>query len=557
MKKIKYLVLILLLILIFPLKTNALNVYFPTLSDGDGSSEGDGKISGNSDLGEDAEGNIYKCNFKYKLNGGIGFGIELYDIHNNRLDNDISITLNKAVPAGTSVGLYIAESKTIGYTISESDIVATQIEIKPEEKTFTGYLCKYNCGTVKMNACPFTYTKETGEVCVQRGVPEAQYKIEKGSTNTITLDSSHSKYEECKGDAIAAAQSAAGNLRGSSFKTELTNSNDIKDEVKEVINNVDESGRSSFNSNSLSDSITLKYSYNMSKVCLNVKTSKVSYKTESQECSKDEILIANDTIGGKTHWHYFVPLNSKSTDEIVIELSKKVAEKLDVKTCNNAIEIYKKNKEYLDVIVPLGNNKYTGDPHNDKKITKSANGCRQVSIIRIPVIQEFYAEQKKQSGEVEFKGKKLYFRRINIENPFNYKLEDQNSLWYDWYNENYDSSNKYVKNNGTPNIKKSFDSWSYRSIVIDAKDVKTKEIYERNTRYYSWTDMLNNGTSCLIKYANGGRNQECQSSGGTIPVVAERNTNLKEPYKLGQGPGVKVCNVNGVETAYIGDDKEC
>lgn len=69
--------------------------------------------------------------------------------------------------------------------------------------------------------------------------------------------------------------------------------------------------------------------------------------------------------------------------------------------------------------------------------------------------------------------------------------------------------------------------------------------------------MLNNGTSCLIKYANGGRNQECQSSGGTIPVVAERNTNLKEPYKLGQGPGVKVCNVNGVETAYIGDDKEC
>ena len=566
MKKIKYLVLILLLMLINPLKTYAdeFSVSFAHLSDEKNNNQsqepGDGKISGSASLGNDPNNkNItYNCSYKYAISAETFLKFNIYDINNNSLI-DKSLTLNNAVQAGTSVGIYINESKKIGYNIDENDIKISLTQIIPEKTEYIGYKCEYSCETVTgWNSCPYIHPSNI--TCTLNN-SEKQYKKTPSSTKTTSLTKSHAKYADCKSKAISAAVAAANNLKGSSYKTKLTNSNDISNSDKDEINNIVTmytGGKSAFNKNNLSDSITINYSYKMAKVCLNVKTAKITYRTKTEECTNDEIIISDDTVSGKTHWHYFIPLNSKSNTQIEIEFSKASNDKLSKKTCKSIIDKYKTNKEYLDIIVPLSDNKYSGNTSNDKLITDNAGGCKQVSIIKIPVKQAFYYEEEltKDDGtkQLTLQGNKFYFRRIDIQKPFNYKITDPNSLWYDWYNANYDSENEYSMNKVKPNISASFNKVLYYTQNNNIRDIRK---YNSIMKYYDWTEMKKNGESCLISDQNGGTN--CDSNTAQGLSIAKRNFNSGDdgtPYKLGHGPESIICTEGDKEVAYIGA-KEC
>lgn len=568
MKKIKYLLLILLLILIEPLRAYGFsyNISFLDLSGDDHSEEsGDGKTHENISLGKDPKDSkiSYNCSYAYALVGSQSMEINMYDINNRKLDDDVSLSLIAPVQAGTSIGMYIVESKTIGYTISESDIKVTKTvekENKTEEKICTyagGPECKSQ--TVDKNSsCPGMVIMGNTN-CYNTG---NSIKTTINGTTPETYEIKSGEYvDKCRSKAINAAAAAANNYKGNSYKTALTNSNDIKNAEKDEINNIVTTyvgGKSTFNTSKLSDSITINYSYNMSKVCINVKTAKITYKTTTQECSADEVLISDDKIGGKNHWHYFIPLNSKSDDIIEIEFSKATDETISAKKCKKIIDNYKNNKKYLDVIAPLSNQKYNGNSANDKLITENAGGCRLVSIIKIPVKQAFYYEEEltKDDGtkQLTLQGNKFYFRRIDIQKPFNYKITDPNSLWYDWYNANYDSENEYSMNKVKPNISASFNKVLYYTQNNNIRDIRK---YNSIMKYYDWTEMKKNGESCLISDQNGGTN--CDSNTAQGLSIAKRNFNSGDdgtPYKLGHGPESIICTEGDKEVAYIGA-KEC
>lgn len=314
------------------------------------------------------------------------------------------------------------------------------------------------------------------------------------------------------------------------------------------------------------EAISIYTYYEKKGTCLNLRTGKVRYldgKTLKQCDPNTEIKIENTTMpDGSIHWHYFLPLNAKSIDDIIIDMQKPDGEsKLDSDTC---IQYMKQqyistngNSEdvtYDEVIRPINsvNAKFAGDykcsPKGNKNCDNPStvtwndshsldylevkkNGCILSTKKEINVKQKFYNE----TTSNKLNGFNFYYKPIDTtaENQVDMVFPNGikkdllgnisiSTLWEDWY--------KY-KQNPTPETKineldlsKSYETISYIAENISANKVKnynnTLTSGKKNV-YTSWLNMNLDGTSNFI------------TNEGIVTRISDPTTKI---YKLGCGP---------------------
>ena len=198
--------------------------------------------------------------------------------------------------------------------------------------------------------------------------------------------------------------------------------------------------------------------------------------------------------GGLAYWQYFSPLDMKSGSNFKLEILG--GRQLNEKECEGF------------------RNKYGGNAGN-----YIDSSCRLRITSSFNVTQKYYYEETK-NNKLVFNGYNLYYRPININNPFP-TIPTENSLWYKWYN----SKDK------SPNLKDSFNEVTY-SVDVPNKLADTIRAYNVNNPYPSFDKLSLSGTSDFLR---------------SIGVEA-----LTKDKKYGLGGGTRTCVKNG--TVSIGSD---
>ena len=275
-----------------------------------------------------------------------------------------------------------------------------------------------------------------------------------------------------------------------------------------------------------SGSITKTYSYKPSNICINLKTGKVRY---NKECKQDEEVKINPYVSeGIEYWQYFSPLDTKSGTSFSLAIKKNDARVLSNTECHSIMNNYK--SQYQNYIVSINNKALNGDYCKNGNCNnlntgsgsdwqEVSKGCYFSTVLNFDVVQKYYYEEMKKN-ELKFNGYNLYYRPININNPFP-TTPTENSIWYEWFN----STSK------TPNLKDSFNEVTY-SVAVPNKLADTIRAYNVNNPYPSFDKLSLNGTSSFL-----------QSIG--VVSLTEGKVN-----KLGEG--TKTCIKNG--TVSIGSD---
>lgn len=309
------------------------------------------------------------------------------------------------------------------------------------------------------------------------------------------------------------------------------------------------------------DSVSIYTYYAKQATCMNLKTGKVRYISNgsSDACNPDtELTIENTTTDGVTHWHYFIPLNAKTTDTIKLEMLKPGGiEGLEPKTCveymqQNYISANGNSEDitYEKIIRPKNdiNGVFKGDyicyPMGDgdcdepKDVTWKeessdykevmANGCILSTQNQFTIKQQFYNEKTTaSSSETVFNGFNLFYKPIDIkkENQVDIVFTEGkkyigNSLWNDWYDEW-----KTPTSISEPlDLSKSFNEITYIASDISAREVRR---YNKDNPYTSWSNMNIDGTSNYIKTT---------ATGSRDSVIRRINVTTDDIYKLGCGP---------------------
>lgn len=514
----------------------------------------------------------YTCKYNYNVSSSKIITIDGYDLDDNEIMKySLNISQDNRVLAGTSIGLNIYETKTVGWEVTKVEVTETKAKktaiYKCTYKTITSGLPKPGLPEIMLplsitssakvqtiaNTCLKTEKTTTSSTtcpdaasyCKLVSGPTFSYYRDDGETSKKSTN--QTKIEECRKIAASTAIAAANGSTYASYEIEMSDSNDINGTEAITITNDDanntrecEGGTCSFSYSAgmTKDSKTIKFYYRKARACINVKTAKVTYKTGNDKCDTAvEKEISNTTIGSNTHWHYFIPLNAKSTDKIEVNMLKAYGGELTTAECLyvmqhnpiNASTPDSTSTTYVDLIKPIANGEnfdgdykcYDCDPDNPDEWNKDqsadyaevqANGCYLTSKIKIPVNQKFYNEVSNTDDNgkttVRFNGFNFYYKPIDITDstaPFPNGLPTT-SLWQDWYN----SQNK------NPDLTKSFSKVTYIAGDIDASEVRN---YNENNSYLDWSNMNVDGTSKYID--NEG--------------VIQRNNGISV-YKLGCGP---------------------
>ena len=455
------------------------------------------------------DGYEYICSYKYKIKIRDYTTLNIYDKENSEINtSSLSPTVN--VLAGTSVGVYIHETKTISWEEPQVTVKKTPPPTYYCGGTYTGK--EQNCTVDKNcndgilnrgNLLNFITPRKSlyrigGECIVCIGIkkcsdfglsvcdskPGCSKKKVEGDATTTTDDP---WFSTCKEAADEAAKKSAKRNMGASYSLILQNANDIKSSTGLVT--ISGTGGCSGE-----NPINCSYNYEPSKVCMNPKTANVTYKTGSgASCGSDDFTIPND--GSPSHWHYFVPLNAKSTDTFVLTLGANGnSANKTVNQCTTFIDLY---DDYRDWMVRKNGAILTGDSKGDDKNTvKADGGCKAASNVRIGVDQKFYHEEGNKTKIIE--GYELFYRPIDISNPF------PNGLSSDSYWKGLISGTKIQTTNASGVTKKydlrdSFKEITYSIYNIPANDIRR---YNRNNYYTSWQGMSNDGTSRFVSSYN-------------------------------------------------------
>ena len=306
--------------------------------------------------------------------------------------------------------------------------------------------------------------------------------------------------------------------------------------------------------NTLYDIRYIEMEYRTGKTCMDPKTGNVRYLSSGTDnCKQTEYTIQNTTIGDEIHWHYFIPLNTKSGNEngILVQMHPAISNSgLNGNTCLNVLRTNYITKEesgeplsgktpYTNVIKPKNSEMFfVGDYYcvencgtpdavfnensKDFKSIVDNSGCYKRSVISIPIKQSFYGEI---SG-TKLQGFNFYYQPIDV-----YKEEQTSSifpngsktqsLWNDWYNAQKDSTATDEKKQ--PDLSKSFEEVTYAAqniSVVKVRNYKEEETDGVKNLYTSWQNMNIDGTSKFI--------------GNELDIVSR--VNPTENYKLGCGP---------------------
>lgn len=536
----------------------------------------------------------WSCYYKYNTSSTNEITINGYNRNNEEITSKNSLKIKEKVLAGTSIGLDIYETKIVGY-----EVIDVVVEYKKETSDWIQIGGGYNkCtgkGTCQLTKCKrgtsTSYSNETTKQECQKDSNkyrcemnfnenctwvEAKYdwsdpKVEKYDIRKSNSEDHGSKtkekYSDCEKAAFNAAQTEANSKLGASYQVEIPDSNNAKSNTSKKISGAAVNCKSltkkekiekceKFTFTGKKDNkytLQIEYEYRTNP-CMNVITSEVKYVSNSKYCNDDnEVLIANDTNeAGRAHWHYFVPLNTKSKDKkgknntVNIALSKKNSQNLKFEQCiyvleNNYVEKdSQSNKtDYTDLIKSGNGETLNGDYkcelRNGKKICDKKlqstsdylklkkNGCYLTSVIKIPINQKFYQEEQDNDGNIKFTGFNFYYRPININDPFPNGFSE-NSYWKQWDKDGRKD----------PNMAESYKITTYSAININTQTVRnyknTTTDGEQNT-YSSWNNMTKAGKSNFI--SNQG-------------VVTRHKTG--DYYKIGEGPSVTIKNGQAIMT---------
>lgn len=495
---------------------------------GNGGSGGNGQYSAWTYFKEDSK----RIKYRYSIQTGSNSN---YNINYDSPNGD-------TIKAGTWMGISIHEIQSASWNVSD-------IEYKEIKRVYT---CTMQIPSKQDCECYMTYNYMRHIwVCPgEAGYNEKHCKYTSSSTVDVIKNEEHDYYDsfscpagttmkveekETDIDDIASktqevynlAHNRAASMVGAPFSKlqiitdELNEKNEHKTEI--ILGSLVSSSDSGAEK---SGTVTKTYSYKPSSICINLKTGKVRY---NKECQQDEEVKINPyKSNGVEYWQYFSPLDTKSGNNFSLAIKKNDARKLSDTECHYLMNNYK--DQYHNYIVSINNKILKGDyckngncnnlnTGNGSDWQEVSKGCYFSSILNFDVIQKYYFEEMK-NNELKFNGYNLYYRPININNPFP-TTPTENSIWYEWFN----STNK------TPNLKDSFNEITY-SIAVPNKLADTIRTYNVNNPYPSFDKLSLNGKSSFLQ------------SIGAVALV-EDNAN-----KLGEG--TKTCVKNG--TVSIGSD---
>jgi len=556
-----------------------------------------------------------------------------YDINNTSLmEHSINISKENAITAGTAISLNIYESKIAWWKV---DHVKVEKVTNYKVRKYNCYYNNRNTGQLVANTNDhkttfFPTTLENNNpksnimtiaqpmlrkevyyssqfmnasICHQYNPDPSTYEYSyyelasdyvTGTYDTRQEVTSGPYYDECEKTAVEAAIGTQGWQFNASYNIEMSDSNDVKgndkviitkDEVNETIkcqdrngNNINcEAGRTAFTYQPgvLEDYINMTFEYKINNVCMNVKTSKVTYR--SGVCQNDEVKVPNKIYNGKEYWNYFTPLNSKSNSDIEINMKPSDGGYLEAGYCIDQMQKYPVVVDargniveeilgshlattYVNLINPIsGGEPFKGNYCKKSQVTGIVtcnehssdyqevmnNGCYLTSKIKIPVKQKFYNEN--QNGTtVKFDGFNFYYKPIDASKATSDNQDDiifpngaldngvfallHPSLWAEWYS-NYHSSNA-AKKALALDLSKSYKDITYYANNINANTIRE---YNANYPYTSWDNMFTTGISSFI-----------ESKG-----IITRNVARDSFYKLGCGPANSDPNsllyINGCE----------
>ena len=451
-----------------------------------------------------------------------------------------------AIKSGTWMGIHINEIQSASWNVLD-------IEYKEVKKVYTCTVTKPICdcyyGTaytivgqeivsVKKRICQGDPNYRPSIGCKKSSSTSTTYKKDyyddspcsADSTETFTEndeDINESETTSKKKEVYTLAHnSAAGSIGAPFSKLQI-----ITDELDEKNNHKTETILGSLVSTSdsgveKSGTISKTYSYKPSSICINLKTGKVRY---NKECKQDEEVKINPYIDREIeYWQYFSPLDTKSGTSFSLAIKKNDARVLSNTECHNTMNKYK--NQYQNYIVSINNKALNGDYCKNGNCNnlntgsgsdwqEVSKGCYFSTVLNFDVVQKYYFEEMK-NNELKFNGYNLYYRPININNPFP-TSPTENSIWYEWYN----SINK------TPNLKDSFNEVTY-SVDVSNKLADTIRAYNTNNPYPSFDKLSLNGTSSFLQ------------SIGVVSLTGDKVNKL--------GEGTKTCIKNG--TVSIGSD---
>lgn len=359
------------------------------------------------------------------------------------------------------------------------------------------------------------------------------------------IEEETSPIPECRNNAINDIENQAKQRVGSaSNKLEYETSNKSSSSKKVTIDARKkypqvQSERTSQTSTASSGRAWQEFEYTPQKVCMNVLTAEIKYNNECNTSSAKIKQIDNSTVFDKylnktvNYWHYFIPLDAKTNSEILLSMIANTGRD----SHNNLIPTLTKNQclsgmeshpnDYMDYIKPRDGN-FIGDysrgtRSNDIKRVQNEKGCFVAIVLRFKATQKFYSEEKK-SGYTSLEGYGMFFRQIDINNPFPNGI-DNNSIWKGLYN----STTKKV-NTGKEEIKlSSFDNITYIA-NISSQNANKIRTFNNETSYTQWTKdygknngMNANGQSYFVRY-------------GSTKSIFTTKAPTDSFYKLGCGP---------------------
>lgn len=350
----------------------------------------------------------YKCVYNYTISVSNRITINGYNLEDEEImANSLKIDEQNKIPAGTSIGLNIYETKTISWRIDK-------IEVQKRKRDLLKYY-RYKCR--------YTNNSSTGQVISTTSdkyvaIPLSNYELENnvqqiaencskyntewstycparnGCSYTKTYagqdrnwtekswegwqeDNNASRNEECTRYAINEAIGEANKYFSSSYELELSNSNDIDSNDTIKITNEDANKTQTCTKNgqmatgaackfsSVTDATNaprqesrqITFNYKKNNVCINPIDAKITYR--SSGCLDDELHVKNTTKNGLEHWHYFVPLNAKSNEKLEINLMPAYGGNLNKGQCEYVMGATagKGNPVYYDRLNNINENK--------------------------------------------------------------------------------------------------------------------------------------------------------------------------------------------------------
>ena len=453
---------------------------------------GSGQGNGFGDWSSMRSGNkLILYRYSVTLEGGIEYNVD-----------DVSLN-GGAIKAGTWIGINAYENQWASWNISN-------IESKEVRKVYTCKIKKQVCvdNVVKVRDIInkrwirklVTTCNDILEIKIENEdhdyYDESPCKKYPNVVETSRDEDATNTSVDVQGTIISSVVSTAQSMVGEPLsKVQITTDElNEKNEYKTltILGKLD-SNKSSFSGYVLSGSIVKAYFYKPDNICINLKTGKVSY---NKECTKEEEVQINPYIRGETsYWQYFSPLDMKSGSNLSLVIKNNTERMLSSDECHGLMDDYK--NEYQDSIVSLSGKKLNGDycrNGNCNNLNKGSGsdwqevskGCYFTTILNYDVVQKYYYEEMK-NKQLMFNGYNIYYRSINIDNPFP-NTPTKNSLWYDWYN----STNK------NPNLKDSFKEMTY-SVAVSNKLADTIRAYNVNNPYPSFDKLSLAGESEFLR----------------------------------------------------------